>query len=119
MQHLIQSIPLAHLTALDVRDKSYVLKELQPSEDRLDLKSWRGDLNNLQDIMRSLAQVTAWAHLRGCGRLGAASVEELGKFVGGAKWQAPLLKLAEKSAVRVVAQWKSYCDAYDEGAFRD
>ena len=133
MQRLIQSIPTAHIAALDNGDKSYVLKELQPSFDRLNLQSWRGGpgirpapglppagagsegLETLQDIIHHIAQVGAWGHLRGCGRLGAASVEELGKFVGGAAWQAPLLKLAEKCTLRVLVQWKSYCDAYDAG----
>jgi uncharacterized protein (DUF2252 family) len=67
--------------------------------------------------MASMAEVTAWGHLRGCSRFGAASVEELQRYIGGDAWGEKLAAVANDSCARTLAQWRTYCVAYECGKF--
>jgi uncharacterized protein (DUF2252 family) len=117
IQRIVQAISPALLHAVINDGKSYVLKELQPIADRLDLALWHGHIERLERVIVSMAEITAWGELRGCGRHGAASVEELQRYVAGATWEKNLLALAADSCARTLAQWRTYCKACDGGQF--
>jgi uncharacterized protein (DUF2252 family) len=116
-QRIVQAIYPARLATISDGARSYVLKELQPTADRLDLAQAHGHAGQLESIIKSMAEVTAWGHLRGCSRLGAASVEELQRYVGGDAWGKRLAAAADESCARTLAQWRAYCIAYDRGEF--
>ena len=90
---------------------------MQPSADRLDLALWHGHIERLESVMKTMAEVTAWGQLRSCARHGAASVEELQRYVAGTAWQKNLLAAANQCCARTLAQWRAYCKAYDDGQF--
>ncbi|MEO8441235.1 MAG: DUF2252 family protein, partial [Betaproteobacteria bacterium] len=117
IQRIVQAISPARLTTINDGARSYVLKELQPAEDRLDLTQAHGHAGRLESVMISMAQVTAWGHLRGCSRLGAAGVETLQSYIGGAAWGKKLIAAAHTGCTRTVAQWRAYCVAFDRGKF--
>ena len=117
VQRIVQAISPARLAAITDGARSYVLKELQPTADRLDLALAHGHVGRLESVIRSMAEVTAWGHLRGCSRLGAASVEALQRYVGGDAWGRKLAAIAKDSRARTLAQWRTYCKAYDRGDF--
>lgn len=109
-----QILPPALLKAVQVDQQSYLIKALQPSQDRLDLTLWDGKLGVLDNIFDSMAAITAWGHLRNAGFLGAADREALMQF--GAQldtWKQPTLALAQLAAERTIAQWQVYCAEYD------
>jgi uncharacterized protein (DUF2252 family) len=113
-QRIVQAISPALLSVISDGSRSYVLKELQLTADRLDLSLWHGHIERLESVMTTMAEVTAWGHLRGCARHGAASVEELQEFVAGAAWEKPLIAIARECGARTLTQWRAYCAAYDE-----
>jgi len=117
VQRIVQAIAPARLAMVADGVQSYVLKELQPAADRLDLTLWRGHVARLEAVIESMAEVTAWGHLRACSRNGAASVETVQRYAASAAWIKPLCAIAQKSAARTLAQWRSYCSAYERGAF--
>ena len=114
-QRIAQAISPALLHAVTIGEQSYVLKELQPMTDRLDLARWDGRIERLELAVASMAAATAWAQLRGCCRHGACAVEDLQRYVAGAKWQQTLSKLASQCSERTLLQWSAYCKAYDAG----
>ena len=114
-QQLVQAVPPALLQSLPFDEGSYLLKELQPSADRLDLGLCNGRIKRLNDVVRSMASVTAWAHLRGSGRWGAAHIEDVQGYLSVLLGSDALLSLAKNSAKRVVQQWRDYSAAYDKG----
>ncbi|MEI7679205.1 MAG: DUF2252 family protein [Betaproteobacteria bacterium] len=114
-QRIVQAISPARLHSLTDAGRSYVLKELQPTADRLDLALWRGHIRQLESVIKTMAEVTAWGQLRSCSRHGAASVEALQKYVAGKAWPKILLVAAEECSTRTIAQWRAYCKAYDDG----
>jgi uncharacterized protein (DUF2252 family) len=116
IQRIVQAISPALLHTIADGGSSYVLKELQPIADRLDLESWHGRLARLESVVKTMAQVVAWGQLRGCSRYGAASVEDLQRYVA-TGWEKKLLATATACCVRTIAQWRAYCEAYDGGQF--
>jgi len=114
-QRIAQAISPALLHAVTIGEKSYVLKELQPMTDRLDLARWNGRIGRLELAVESMAAATAWAQLRGCYRYGACAVDDLQRYVAGSKWQRALPGLASQCSERTLQQWSAYCKAYDAG----
>jgi uncharacterized protein (DUF2252 family) len=116
-QRIVQAISPALLHAVADGPGSYVLKELQPTADRLDLALWHGHIERLASVVKTMAQITAWGQLRSCFRHGAAGVETLQRFVAGPAWEKPLIAMANDTCARTLAQWRAYCKAYDSGYF--
>lgn len=117
IQRRNQAVSQAFLHAVDFNQRSYVLRSLQPSEDRVALRDWNGKLPRLEGVVGSMAELSAWAHLRSGGRQSSSIADEMIAFGNCADWQAPLIELATQCAAQVAADWKSYCEAYDSGAF--
>lgn len=113
----MQAVPEAFLHAIDDGQTSYVLRALLPSEDRIALDRSHISMNEFAGAVRTMARVAASAHLRGCGRDGAATVDALADFGRGDAWRAALLDIALGCAAQVGRDYASFCDAYDAGAF--
>jgi uncharacterized protein (DUF2252 family) len=114
-QRVAQAISPALLQAVTIGERSYVLKELQPMTDRLDLARWDGRIERLELMVASMGAVTAWAHLRTCCRYGACALEDLQRYVAGSRWQRALPALAVRCSERSLEQWSAYSTVYDAG----
>lgn len=60
-----------------------------------------------------MAQVTAWGHLRGCGRYGATTVDALASFAARAEWRRQITDCAHSAQQLVARQWQAYAKDYD------
>lgn len=110
IQERIQAATPALLHTARMGDKSYILRELQPAQDKLNLtEQWNGNMALLQGFIATAAQVLAWAHLRGSGREGSACADEIMDF-GAAreKWQQALTDYAREYAARVHEDWQAF-----------
>lgn len=114
----LQAVSPAFLRPIVVGKSSYVLRELQPSEDRVALDQSGLPVTQLESALHQMGQMAAWAQLRSSGRQGSAIADDLIAFgAARAKWEKRLLRAAHRCADRVVDDWKAYCLAYDKGAF--
>ena len=96
---------------------SYVLRGLQPSEDRVSLDVKRTSPEQIRGVTDEMGQLMAWAQLRSSGRHGSATADALIDFGGSAKsWRKDLMAAAHQCAAQVVKDWEDYCGAYDAGA---
>ncbi|NYH14532.1 uncharacterized protein (DUF2252 family) [Paraburkholderia bryophila] len=118
VQRRNQAVSQAFLHAVDFNQRSYVLRSLQPSEDRVALSDWDGKLPRLEEVVNSMAQLSAWAHLRSGGRQRSSIADELIAFGNRKDWQLPLIEVATQCEAQVAADWKAYCEAYDRGEFK-
>ena len=113
------SAPPALLDSINIGRKNYVLKELQPSADRIDYLLFKGNTKKLKNILEDMAAICAWSNLRGTGRDGSAIADTL---IGFAKERVKMRKLlTEYSAQTLQATYKyykAYCEAYDKGFFK-
>ena len=116
VQRITQAIPPALLNAVSLQGHPFVLKELQPRIDRLDLSRWHDKRRRFTQAIVGMGRVAAWAHLRGCGHYGAASAEALQAYVAGRGWMDSAQRLAAAAAKRSSAAWKIYAADYDRGA---
>lgn len=117
IQRRCQAVSQALLHAVEFKHGPYVLRSLQPSEDRVALDAWNGKLPRLESVVNNMAELSAWAQLRSGGRQGSATADELIAFSERKDWQMPLVELATQCEAQVIEDWKAYCEAYDRGAF--
>lgn len=119
VQRHYQAAPPAFLEALatPADGKSYVLRELQPSEDRLDLDELAKSPDGLHDSVADMGRLAAWAQLRASGRRGAAVADDLVAFTDRQGLKEDILTAATAMAGQAQADWVDYCKAYKAGAF--
>jgi uncharacterized protein (DUF2252 family) len=112
IQRRSQAMPIAFLEAVTIGNDSFVLRELQSTNDPTDylkVHKWDDDLTESMELMRTLGQVVAWSHLRSSGRQGAAIADELIFFAEKSKWQTEVLQYAKEYCKQVEADWKEFC----------
>jgi uncharacterized protein (DUF2252 family) len=117
LQHRVQAVSPGLLRPLRLGRRSYILRELQPTEDRLALGHAFDEPARLQDALRVMANVVAWGQLRSAGRQGSATADEWIEFGHDRSWARPLFDFARWYADVVRGYWKEYCEAYEDGAF--
>ena len=114
VQQWVQAISPAFLNAVTFDGKPFLLKGLQPTADRLQLSGWNGKFKRLERVISSMGEIIAWGHLRSGGRAGAAIADEWIAFGERRDWQASLLKLAARQAVKIRSDWVKYAREYDK-----
>jgi uncharacterized protein (DUF2252 family) len=116
LQRIMQAISPALLRPVQFDGAPFVLKELQPSIDRLDFSHWRGKAKRISGAVAGMGRVAAWAHLRGCGHFGAASGESLRAYVLGRAWRLDTDRIAARANRTMLRAWRTYAADYDTGA---
>jgi uncharacterized protein (DUF2252 family) len=116
IQTRMQAVSPAFLHAVSLGKKSFVLRELQPREDRLRIDHHIAT-NSAAQALRTMGQLIAWAQLRSSGRGGSASADELIEFGTRRRWRRSQVEFAIESADCVEADWRAYCQAFDDGVF--
>ncbi len=116
VQSWMQAVSPALLTATELSRQPLVLRELQPTADRLRVADWRVDGVQLAHLLRAVATVTAWGHLRAAGRHGADGIDTLITFGREKQWRARVVRAAVDVAHRIMAEWREYGESYDQGA---
>jgi uncharacterized protein (DUF2252 family) len=108
IQRRVQAISPAFLNAVQIDERSYVMRELLPDSDRLHLELWNGKLRRLENVMHAMGKVMAWGHLRSGGRQGSAIADEWIAFAARSDWRSPLLEYADGYARQVVTDWNEF-----------
>lgn len=111
------AIAPALLHAVTVEDTSYVVRELQPVADRLQLARWAGRPKKLREAFTLMARLAAWATDRTSGWHTAAPADAWAAFAARDDWQAPLLQRVRDLAAQTLTAYQEFVEAYDDGAF--
>jgi len=118
-QTRMQAVPMAFLEAVEGKHQAYVVRGLQPSEDRVALDDESVDFSEIRNVVAQMGQIVAWSQLRSSGQQGAASTDSLIDFGGRHKsWRTELIAAAEQCAAQNIDAWKHYATAYDAGQFK-
>ena len=107
VQSIVQAIPPTGLSARALGRTHFVMRELQPSEDRMNIERLV-DAAEVRAFAADLGQLTAWMHLRGAGRYGAAGVEELMAFGRRRDWRKALLGHARAARTTTLAHYAEF-----------
>ncbi len=108
VQSRIQDSPPALLSVLMAGDRSYVLRELQPTADKLDLATIAHRPKRLKTLVETLAHVVAWGHLRSGGRQRSAITDDLIAFGHSSGWQAEILDYARQYSQQVRRDYQEF-----------
>ena len=117
IQGLFQDATPALLGAHVLDGKAFVLKQMQPSADRLDLAAVASDGDAFDIVIDTMAHLTAWGHLRGSGHRGSADVGMLATSANRMGLADDILKRAAEMARITHADFSAYARAYDDGRF--
>jgi len=118
-QRRSQGTPPALLHSMRGNDKAYLLRELQPLQDRVVLNGWNGKIHRLDELLGTMGAITAWDHLRSTGRQGSAIADDLMAFAQNSTWREPLLQYAHEYHDRVKADYAAFCTAYDSSMIKN
>ena len=117
IQQRMQNVCPALLGTTHFKGDDYVVKEMQPTADKIDFMLMRDRYKDIECVMEDMALLTASAQLRCAGRQGAAVPDELIAFGSDHHWQKGVLDYAAGYADQVKKDYKEYFTAYKEGYF--
>jgi len=119
IQHWFQEVPPALLAAVELHDMPYVLRELQPTANKVDLEKLTGKVGHLENLLKTIGVVFAYGQLRSGGRHGSAIADELIAFAQTSDWQQALLEYAQAYAAQVEKDYQAFCSVYQHGVLSD
>ncbi|MGG6264485.1 DUF2252 domain-containing protein [Leptolyngbya sp. AN03gr2] len=109
IQDRFQESPPALLTPLVIQNQPYVLRELQPTADRVNLESKDGKIKHLKKAIKTMAEVTAWGQMRSTGRQNSAIADELIAFAATAsEWHPIVMDYARSYAAQVERDYEEF-----------
>ena len=118
VQRRILSAPPALLADIRLDKKSFILKELQPTADRIDYTIFKGNIKKLKNMLEDMASISAWDNLRTGGRQGSSNADEFIYFAKNSQaLKKNLIDAAFKYCATLDLYHKAYCKAYDKGFF--
>ncbi len=114
IQARVQAVSPALLHAVRMGRHSYILRELQPAEDRLALARAKGKASRLERALGTMAQVVAWGHVRSGGREGSAIADEWIAFSRNRRQHRVIFDYARGYVQAVSRDWREFAAAYDD-----
>jgi uncharacterized protein (DUF2252 family) len=111
IQQRLQWAPPALLDTVSIDRQSYVLRELQPTDDAVKLNQWNGKLGRLRKVIDTMAGIAAWGHLLSGGRQGSAIADDLIAFAQAIDWHQTVLTYAHTYANQVEADYQAFRQA--------
>jgi uncharacterized protein (DUF2252 family) len=117
IQERMQNIPPALLGAGIFNNESYVIREMQPTADKINFDTLENRYNDIEEVLENMALLTASAQLRSSGRQGAAVADELIAFGRDGSWIQSIITYAAQYAHQVKADYNNYLAAYNTGYF--
>ena len=108
VQHRMQNVSSALLGTGTFKGDSYVIREMQPTEDRINFELIKDRYNDILLVIEDMALLTASAQLRSTGRQGSAIADKLIEFGYENDWHEAILKYAKKYSARVKQDYEQY-----------
>ena len=116
VQRRMQAVSPALLHDLSMGSRSCILRELMPSQDKIDLEAWAKGRVSLEPLARDLGSLLAWAQLRSGGRDGSATIDAMIDFAKDGRWRKPVLEFAHGYEDVAWRDWKRFRKAYRDRA---
>jgi uncharacterized protein (DUF2252 family) len=107
VQKRVQAASPAYLTAIEIEGRAFVLRELQPLEDRLDLRQLAIE-SEFESALQTMGKVTAWAQLRSGGRQGSAIADDWIAFARKGTWIKRVARYSRDYLDVVERDWREF-----------
>ncbi|WP_341732746.1 DUF2252 domain-containing protein [Microcoleus sp. EPA2] len=110
IQKRMEAMPQAWVSVVEMDGEPFVLRGLQPTQDKVSLDQWNGKLGRLKKVLKTMGEITAWNQLRSSGSQGSAIADELINWAENAdRWHDPLLDYAQAYFTKVQADYQDFC----------
>jgi uncharacterized protein (DUF2252 family) len=86
-----------------IEQKSFTLRELQPSQDKITCDAKNINLDDLQQLVQKVGEVTAWSHLQ------TDKLAEILDYAAGGQWCSIVLEYAISYGQQVKADYQEFC----------
>ncbi len=117
-QQMMQHVSPAFLSAFNFDNNVYIVKQLQPTSDKIIIQKNTRQNGSMLNYVKDLAMVTASAQLRSSGRLQSATADNLKEFALNENWIKPLTEWSLHYAEIVQQNYNEYYNAWKAGYFK-
>jgi len=117
IQKRMQNVSPALLTPAIFKDEPYVLKHMQPTEDKVNFEMLKDRYDEIDKVIHDMAVLTASAQLRSGGRQCSAIADELIAFGQSNLWQDAVLNYAMQYARQVKDDYNVFMTGYKNGVY--
>lgn len=117
IEEYMQNTSPALLGSTHFKNTDYMIRELQPSSDKIDFQLIKNSNKDLSQVINDMAILTASAQLRSAGRKGAAIPDDLIAFGKNTTWQKNMLDFSKGYSAEVKRYYNEYLDSYKKGNF--
>lgn len=119
IQQMMQHVSPALLEPVCFQKKHFIIKQLQPMADKMDLALCNGRLRKLEIILQTMAESAASGQLRSSGRRGSSTADELIQLaLHQAQWKKELLSFAARYSKQVQKDYAIFVKAFKEGKLK-
>lgn len=108
LQYRMQNCPPALLSPACFHEAYFIIKELQPQKDSIDFRLLCDHYDDMCQVIKAMAILTASAQLRSSGRQGSAIADELISFGTAPHWQQAIINYASMYSEKT----KGYFDEF-------
>jgi len=117
IQQRMQNRPPALLSATIFKGEPFVIQEMQPTEDSINLNLIKEEYRNMYQVIDDMAMLTASSHLRSSGQQGSCITDTLISFGLQENWQEIILQSSIKYAHQVKTDYILFLNDYKKGVF--
>ena len=118
VQEMMQHVAPAYLSAFQYQDDWYVVKDLQPTADKVNIEQAVKQPNDAEKYIADLGILTAAAQLRSSGRYNSATADELKQFAKDESWVTALTAWSLQYAAQIKIDYKEFYTAWKDGYFK-
>lgn len=115
VQKMTQHVSPALLQRVVIDGQSYVMRELQPLEDKLDFSILDAKKGKLNEVIGTMAVMAASAYLRSSGWMKSSTTDELIEFGTSRDWHKGIYSFASNYKEQVITDFKEFKKAFREG----
>lgn len=118
VQKRMQNVSPALLHCTVFKNKTYVLKQMQPVADKINFELLKDNYPEINKVITDMAMLTASAQLRSSGRQGSAIADDLIDFGEVSQWGEGITKYAQRYAVQVNKDYTRFVSDYNKGQYQ-
>jgi len=115
IQKFFQAAPAALLTTVKNGEHSFLVRELQPVQDRINFRDWSDNISQIEHSCVMLANIVGWGQLRCAGLQGSSPIDELIQFGKKTEVITEILSYSQRYSQQVHHDFKMFAKAYDDG----
>jgi uncharacterized protein (DUF2252 family) len=117
VQEMMQQVTPAYLASFQYNGNWYVVKEIQPSADKVSINKSVENNKAVEKYIADLGMIVASAQLRSSSRHKTATAEELGDFAKEENWQPVVTDWSQQYARQVEKDYLIFCQAWKDRYF--